>query len=122
MPYPKSERSAAQIVAAATRVLAAKGYARTSLLDIAREAGMEPIDVRLANVVRPEEMPYDNITKKHFDSGDYPRVLKMARDAIRLAEVRARMLSITDAMESSILMGCNGRTVGRSGRPVLEGP
>ncbi|MFO0680790.1 MAG: TetR/AcrR family transcriptional regulator [Sandaracinus sp.] len=40
MPYPKSERSAAQIVAAATRVLAAKGYARTSLLDIAREAGM----------------------------------------------------------------------------------
>lgn len=40
MAYPKSERSAAQIVAAATRVLAAKGYARTSLLDIAREAGM----------------------------------------------------------------------------------
>ena len=40
MPYPKAERSAAQIVAAATRVLAAKGYARTSLLDIAREAGM----------------------------------------------------------------------------------
>lgn len=40
MPYPKSERSAAQIVAAATRVLARRGYARTSLLDIAREAGM----------------------------------------------------------------------------------
>ena len=39
-PYAKSERSAAQIVAAATRVLALKGYARTSLLDIAREAGM----------------------------------------------------------------------------------
>ena len=39
-PYPKSEKSAAQIVAAATRVLAQKGYARTSLLDIAREAGM----------------------------------------------------------------------------------
>lgn len=40
MPYPKSEKSAAQIVAAATRVLARQGYARTSLLDIAREAGM----------------------------------------------------------------------------------
>lgn len=40
MPYPKSEKSAAQIVAAATRVLARHGYARTSLLDIAREAGM----------------------------------------------------------------------------------
>ncbi len=39
-PYPKSEKSAGQIVAAATRVLARRGYARTSLLDIAREAGM----------------------------------------------------------------------------------
>jgi len=38
--YAKTERSAAQIVAAATRVLARQGYARTSLLDIAREAGM----------------------------------------------------------------------------------
>jgi AcrR family transcriptional regulator len=40
VPYPKSEKSAAQIVAAATRVLARQGYARSSLLDIAREAGM----------------------------------------------------------------------------------
>ncbi|GAB4209483.1 MAG: hypothetical protein OHK0013_28960 [Sandaracinaceae bacterium] len=40
MAYAKSERSIAQIVAAATRVLARQGYARTSLLDIAREAGM----------------------------------------------------------------------------------
>ncbi len=79
-------------------ILPYRGVARTGvcfalelMIDaIAREAGMEPIDVRLANVVLPGEMPYDNITKKHFDSGDYPRVLKMARDAIGLAEVRAR--------------------------------
>ena len=79
-------------------ILPYRGVARTGvcfalelMVDaIAREAGMEPIDVRLANVVRPEEMPYDNITKKHFDSGDYPRVLRMARDAVGLPEVRAR--------------------------------
>ena len=40
MRYKKSAISAAQIVAAATRVIARKGYARTSLNDIAREAGM----------------------------------------------------------------------------------
>lgn len=40
MAYPKSAQSAAQIVAAATRVMARRGYARASLLDIAREAGM----------------------------------------------------------------------------------
>lgn len=38
--YKKSEISAAQIVSAATRVLARQGYARTSLMDIAVEAGM----------------------------------------------------------------------------------
>jgi AcrR family transcriptional regulator len=38
--YKKSEISAAQIVQAAIRVLARQGYARTSLMDIAKEAGM----------------------------------------------------------------------------------
>jgi len=40
MRYKKSAISAAQIVAAATRAIARRGYARTSLNDIAREAGM----------------------------------------------------------------------------------
>lgn len=79
-------------------ILPYRGVARTGvcfaielMIDaIARAAGREPIDVRLANVVGPAEMPFDNITNKHFDSGDYPRVLGMARDAIGLAGVRAR--------------------------------
>ena len=40
MGYKKSELSQAQIIQSAIRVLARQGYARTSLLDIAREAGM----------------------------------------------------------------------------------
>ncbi|MEM9191556.1 MAG: TetR/AcrR family transcriptional regulator [Myxococcota bacterium] len=40
MGYKKSEISAASIVQAAIRVLARQGYARTSLMDIAKEAGM----------------------------------------------------------------------------------
>lgn len=40
MRYKKSAISAAQIVAAAMRVIARQGYARTSLKDIAAEAGM----------------------------------------------------------------------------------
>jgi TetR/AcrR family acrAB operon transcriptional repressor len=38
--YRKSEVSAAHIVAAATRVVARQGYAHTSLMDVAGEAGM----------------------------------------------------------------------------------
>ena len=40
MAYAKSAVSSQQIVSAAIRVLARQGYARTSLLEIAKEAGM----------------------------------------------------------------------------------
>ena len=63
-------------------ILPYRGVARTGvcyaielMMDaIAREGGLEPYEVRLKNLVRPEQMPFDNITKKHFDSGDYPEV------------------------------------------------
>jgi carbon-monoxide dehydrogenase large subunit len=57
---------------------------------IAREAGLEPQEVRLKNLVRPEQMPFDNITNKHFDSGDYPECLRRAVAAIDLGALRAR--------------------------------
>ncbi len=79
-------------------ILPYRGVARTGVcfalelvLDaIAREAGMEPHEVRLKNLVRPEQMPFDNITKKHFDSGDYPQALRRAVAAIDLPAIRER--------------------------------
>ena len=60
---------------------------------IAREVGREPHEVRLDNVVRPEQMPFDNITAKHYDSGDYPECIRRAAAAIDVAGVRARQRS-----------------------------
>jgi aerobic carbon-monoxide dehydrogenase large subunit len=57
---------------------------------IARAVGLEPWEVRLKNLVPPEEMPFDNITGKHFDSGDYPECLRRAVAAIGLERVRLR--------------------------------
>lgn len=66
-------------------------YAMETMMDaIAHEAGMEPHDVRLENLVPPEAMPFENITKKHFDSGDYPECLRRAVAAIDIPGVRAR--------------------------------
>ncbi|MBT5047687.1 MAG: xanthine dehydrogenase family protein [Rhodospirillaceae bacterium] len=66
-------------------------YAMEVMIDaIARETGREPYEVRLANLVGPEQMPYDNVTDKHFDSGDYPELLRRAVDAIDLESVRDR--------------------------------
>ena len=66
-------------------------YAMEFMIDaVAREIGREPHEVRLENLVRADQMPYDNVTDKHFDSGDYPQLMRMAVDAIDLAAVRQR--------------------------------
>jgi carbon-monoxide dehydrogenase large subunit len=66
-------------------------YAMELMIDaVAHEIGREPHEVRLENLVRADQMPYDNVTDKHFDSGDYPRLMQMAVDAIDLPAVRAR--------------------------------
>ena len=79
-------------------ILPYRGVARTGVcfalelvLDaIAREAGIEPHEVRERNLVRPEQMPFDNITNKHFDSGDYPQSVRRAVAAIDLPDIRNR--------------------------------
>jgi aerobic carbon-monoxide dehydrogenase large subunit len=79
-------------------ILPYRGVARTGVcfalevtLDaLARELGIEPISLRHNSLVRPEQMPFDNITKRHFDSGDYPEALRRASQAINLPGVRQR--------------------------------
>ncbi len=66
-------------------------YAIESVLDdIAHATGLEPFEVRLRNLVPANAMPFDNITAKHFDSGDYPRCLCTAVQAIDLPAIRQR--------------------------------
>jgi carbon-monoxide dehydrogenase large subunit len=82
-------------------ILPYRGVARTGvcfalevMIDaVARETGLEPHAVRLANLVQPHEMPYDNITGKHFDSGDYPQALQRAIEALDLPKWRRRQAS-----------------------------
>ena len=99
-PY-KMERYRCRTWSVATNkapILPYRGVARTGVcfalelvIDaIARELKMEPHAVRLANLVQPGEMPYLNITKKHFDSGDYPEAVRRAAKMIDVAGVRAR--------------------------------
>jgi len=79
-------------------ILPYRGVARTgvcfalevTLEALARKLGREPNDVRFKSLVRPEQMPFDNIAKRHFDSGDYPEALRRAVEAIGFASVRER--------------------------------
>lgn len=73
-----------------------RGVARTGacfgierlLDDIAATVGRDAAEVRLENMVRPEQMPYRTVTNKVFDSGNYPESLRQAVEAIGLADIR----------------------------------
>ncbi len=79
-------------------ILPYRGVARTGVcfalevtLDaLARDLGIEPAALRMNSLVRPEQMPFDNIAKRHFDSGDYPEALRRAMRLIDLDSIRAR--------------------------------
>jgi len=99
-PY-KMERYRCRTWSVATNkapILPYRGVARTGVcfaLELmvdaaARELKIEPHEMRLRNLVQPAEMPFNNITKKHFDSGDYPEAVRRAAKLIDVAAVRAR--------------------------------
>jgi carbon-monoxide dehydrogenase large subunit len=44
----------------------------------AHKIGMEPAEVRLKNMVRPDQMPFDNRMGWLYDSGDYPGTFRHA--------------------------------------------
>jgi carbon-monoxide dehydrogenase large subunit len=56
---------------------------------IAQAVGREPWEVRLDNLVSPDQMPYVNVTNKHFDGGDYPASLRRALEMIGADRIRA---------------------------------
>jgi aerobic carbon-monoxide dehydrogenase large subunit len=77
-----------------------RGVARTGvcfamelMIDaIARAVGREPWEVRHENLVPATAMPYDNVTRKHYDSGDYQKALLLAREKISLDAWRKRQV------------------------------
>ena len=79
-------------------ILPYRGVARTGVCfaleltvdALARDLGIEPAELRMRSLVRPEQMPFDNVAKRHFDSGNYPEALRRAADAIGLGAVRER--------------------------------
>jgi carbon-monoxide dehydrogenase large subunit len=64
-------------------------FAMELIIDaIARAVGREAWEVRLENLVAASQMPYTNITKKFYDSGDYPASLLAVKRMIGFDEIR----------------------------------
>jgi len=55
---------------------------------LAAELGMDPAELRMKNLLRPEQFPYTCPTGWQYDSGDYPRALQVAMDIAGYPELR----------------------------------
>ena len=81
----------------------------------AREIGMDPVEVRLRNVVGPEQFPYTNAIGTTYDSGEYAVALNRCVDAAGYealrAEQRARRAQ-GDAVQLGIGVSCTVEQTG----------
>jgi carbon-monoxide dehydrogenase large subunit len=128
---------AAAVATNKSPILAYRGVGRTgaclaieTLVDaLARETGLEPFEVRLRNLPRPDQMPFDSLAGQHFDSGDYPASVHRAVEAIDVSGVRARQRAgfadgrlVGVGMSFFVEQAAHGTGVlARWGRPVVPG-
>jgi carbon-monoxide dehydrogenase large subunit len=55
---------------------------------LACKLGIDPAELRMRNLLRPEQFPYTCPTGWQYDSGDYPRALKLALDIAGYDDLR----------------------------------
>ena len=55
---------------------------------LARDLGMDPADLRMKNLLRPEQFPHTTPTGWQYDSGDYEKTLRIALEAAGYEELR----------------------------------
>ena len=64
-------------------------FVREVLVDrLARRLGRDPLELRLQNMLTPDELPWQSAAGATYDSGDYPRCLRMAADAVGYEDLR----------------------------------
>jgi carbon-monoxide dehydrogenase large subunit len=95
------------------------------LVDLyARKIGMDPAEVRRRNLIRPEQLPFDNGLGWRYDSGDYPAVLQRALDLVGYPDLTARRQEARDrGKRLGVGLACFVAIcgVGPSGRIAKEG-
>lgn len=84
-----SNKPAAQPFRGVARPISCAGH--EMIMDaLAERTGKTPEEIRLLNLIRPEQMPYTTVTRKQIDNGDYPRALRRVAELIDVAAVRRR--------------------------------
>ena len=58
--------------------------------EVARAVGRDPMEVRMANMVTAEQMPYETVGGMCFDNGDYPESVRRVASLVDYQGIRAR--------------------------------
>jgi aerobic carbon-monoxide dehydrogenase large subunit len=85
------------------------------------ELGMDPAELRMKNLIQPEQFPYTCKTGWVYDSGDYPRALRVAMDIAGYDQLRTEQKELR---EQGKLMGIGlsffTETVGAGPRKYMD--
>ncbi|MFI5913629.1 aerobic carbon-monoxide dehydrogenase large subunit [Dactylosporangium sp. NPDC051541] len=64
-------------------------YLVERMIDVlAYELKMDPAELRMKNLLKPEQFPYTTPTGWEYDSGDYPKALRLAMDMVGYEQLR----------------------------------
>ena len=69
---------------------------------LANQLGVDPVEMRLKNMVRADQMPFQNGLGWRLDSGDYPEALRRARESVTKA---GWFDEVSDAVTNERLVG-----------------
>src|SRR3954464_7631955 len=75
-------------------------YLVERMIDVlAYELEMDPAELRMKNLLKPEQFPYENKTGWVYDSGEYERAMRVALDMAGYDELRAEQKRKREAGE-----------------------
>jgi carbon-monoxide dehydrogenase large subunit len=105
---PKAEVSATSVVTNTTPIVAYRGAGRPEAIQaieramdvFAREAGLDPAEVRRRNYIPNEAFPYDTPTGVKYDTGDYAHALDLALEHAGYEDLRAEQRRRREAGEA----------------------
>ena len=75
---------------------------------LAQKLGMDPAELRMKNLIKPEQFPYTSALGWEYDSGDYQTALQKAMDTVGYKGLRAEQKAKQEAFkrgETRELMG-----------------
>lgn len=82
-------------------------WTRERLIDeAARRLGLDPVELRLRNMLAPDELPCTSRVYQQYDSGDYPRALRTLRDLV------TPVTGVDDGRRRGVGYSCHVETTG----------